>query len=245
MQELNTLSNILTDSLTYMANGFLLLAYWLSGNLPALLCLACAAFTLLTLDNEVQRRAGFRPIRGGPLGNIPDRRNGFQQPADECQAAGNPPRTAQVLTGVVLAMWMIAQTGMAAPVPWIGAAMWLLGVIVLLVIPNHQRFNLLWFVKTGIAVYAILVIGSRLYLGYTAQLTPEQWAGVIGSSEGAASVIAGTRGNVTTIVLWALWLIAPLGYFSLLIQQLFVNPMSLVSPLAGAQDVLKRIRDRA
>lgn len=245
MQEINTLSNILTDGTTYVANGFLLLLYWLIANLPALLSLACAAFILLTLDNEVQRRAGFRPVRGGPLGNIPDRRNGYQQQAEESQAAGNPPRTAQVLTGIVLGLWLIAQTGMAAPVPWIGAAMWLVGGIVLLVIPSHQRFNLLWFVKTGIAVYAILVIGSRLYLGYTAQLTPEQWAGVIGSSEGAANVIAGTRGNVTTIVLWALWLVAPLGFFSLLIQQLFVNPMSLVNPLAGAQEVLKRLRNRA
>ena len=245
MQEINTLSNILTDGMTFVANGLLLLVYWLAGNLPALLSLACAAFTFLTLDNEVQRRAGFRPTRGGPLGSIPDRRGGFQPQAEEGQTAGKAPRTAQVLTCIVLGLWMIAQTGMAAPVPWIGAAMWLIGALVLLVIPNHQRFNLLWFVKTGIAVYAILVIGSRLYLGYTAQLTPEQWAGVIGSSEGAANVIAGTRGNVTTIVLWALWLVAPLGFFSLLIQQLFVNPMSLVNPLAGAQDVLKRIRDRA
>ena len=58
-------------------------------------------------------------------------------------------------------------------------------------------------------------------------------------------IIANTKGNVTTIILWALWLVAPLGYFSLLVQQLFVNPMNLVSPLAGAQDVLKRIRERA
>jgi len=94
-------------------------------------------------------------------------------------------------------------------------------------------------------VYGLLVLGSRIYLAYANQLLPEQWAGIIGSAASAASVIANTKGNVTTIVLWALWLVAPLGYFSLLVQQLFVNPMSLVSPLAGAQDVLKRIRERA
>ena len=158
--------------------------------------------------------------------------------------SSNTPRTAQIWTIVVVVLWLIAQTGMAAPVPWIGASMWLVGTAVLFVMPQHQRYNILWFVKTGLAVYAILVIGSRIYLSYTAQLTGDQWASIIGSAESAAKIIANTRGNATTIITWALWLIAPLGFFSLLVQQLFVNPMNLVSPMAGAQEVLKRIRQR-
>ncbi len=245
MEELALLSDILTDGLTYTTNGGLYLVYLLANNLPAILSLASGAFMFLVLDSEIQRRAGFRPTRGGPMGQVlPDRRGGLAQVMEDERSVGPQPRTAQVLTVIVSSLWLIAQTGMAAPVPWIGAAMWLIGMIVLLVMPNHQRFNQLWFVKTGLAIYALLVIASRIYLAYTAQLSPEQWAGVIGSTESAASIIANTRGNVTTIVLWALWLVAPLGYFSLLVQQLFVNPMSLVSPLAGAQDVLKRIRER-
>ncbi len=245
MEAIN-LTNILVDGLTYVANGSLLLVYLLVGNLPAIMSLASAGFIFLVLDSEVQRRAGFRPLRGGPMGqpDLPERRGMLAQAMTDQRSAGPQPRTAQVLTGIVFALWLIAQTGMAAPVPWIGAVMWLVGVIVLLVMPDHQRFNQLWFVKTGLAVYALLVIGSRIYLGYATQLSPEQWAGIIGSAESASAIIASTKGNVTTIILWALWLVAPLGYFSLLVQQVFVNPMNLVSPLAGAQDVLKRIRER-
>ena len=246
LMEAINLTNILVDGLTYVANGSLLVVYLLVGNLPAIMSLASAGFIFLVLDSEVQRRASFRPYRGGPMGqsDLPERRGGLAQAMTDQRSAGPQARTAQVLTGIVFALWLIAQTGMAAPVPWIGAVMWLVGVIVLLVMPDHQRFNQLWFVKTGLAVYALLVIGSRIYLGYATQLSPEQWAGIIGSAESASAIIASTKGNVTTIILWALWLVAPLGYFSLLVQQVFVNPMNLVSPLAGAQDVLKRIRER-
>ena len=93
-------------------------------------------------------------------------------------------------------------------------------------------------------MYALAVIGSRIYLGYTSHLTAEQWAALIGSSDSAATVIASTRGNVTTILLWALWLVVPLGYFSMLVQQVFINPMSIVNPLATAQDMLRALRMR-
>jgi len=121
--------------------------------------------------------------------------------------------------------------------------MWVGGLLAVLAL-SAQRFNLLWYVKAGIAIYALAVIGSRIYLNYTAHLTPQQWAALIGSSESAASVIASTRGNVTTILLWALWLVVPLGYFSMLVQQVFINPMSVVNPLAGAQDLLRALRVR-
>ena len=62
--------------------------------------------------------------------------------------------------------------------------------------------------------------------------------------ESAATLIAGARGNVTTILLWALWLVVPLGYFSMLVQQVFINPMSIVNPLASAQDMLHALRMR-
>jgi hypothetical protein len=121
--------------------------------------------------------------------------------------------------------------------------MWAAGLLSVLALAS-QRFNLLWYVKAGIAIYSLAVIGSRIYLNYTAHLTPEQWAALIGSSESAATVIASTRGNVTTILLWALWLVVPLGYFSMLVQQIFINPMSIINPLAGFQDILRALRVR-
>jgi hypothetical protein len=236
MNELHLLLTLIGDGLVYLANGLLLLLYLLAEQLPALLSLGAGALISLHFDRPLQRRAAFRPGRG-------ERTGSGRGPADPV-TGGTGPQTAQILSGIVLVLWLGAQTGMAAPVPWIGAAMWLGGAAVLLVMPDHQRFNQLWFVKTGLAVYALLVIASRIYLAYTAQLTGQQWAALIGSADSAAAIVGQTRGSVTTIILWALWLVAPLGYFSLLVQQLFVNPLGLISPLAGAQDVLKRIRER-
>jgi hypothetical protein len=225
MSELDQIGVILTDIPVYAANGALVILYWLLANAPALVSTACATILVFLPDAEIQQRAGFRPRRG-------DR-----------GATYTTPRTAQIISVIVLSIWIIAQWNMGAPVPWIGAAMWLAGLIAVLTL-SAQRFNLLWYVKAGIAMYALAVIGSRIYLAYTTHLTPEQWAALIGSSESAAAVIAGTRGNVTTILLWALWLIVPLGYFSMLVQQVFINPMSIVNPLAGAQDMMRALRVR-
>ena len=226
MTILNQFGVFLTDLPVYLANGVLIILYWLSAHSAALVSLACALVIVLLPDAEVQARAGFRPSRNG-----------------EGNSNGQMPRTAQIMTGIVLAAWLIGQWDMAAPVPWIGAVMWVAGLSAVLAL-SSQRFNLLWYVKAGIAMYALAVIGSRIYLGYTTHLTPDQWAALIGSSESAATVIASTRGNVTTILLWALWLIVPLGYFSMLVQQVFINPMSIVNPLAGAQDLLRALRVR-
>jgi hypothetical protein len=207
----------------------LVIVYWLGKNSAALISLLCAVLVALLPDAEIQQRAGFRP-----------RRNDRNQAGSSINHA---PRTAQTMTILVFITWLVAQWDMGAPVPWIGAAMWVAGLLSVLALAS-QRFNLLWYVKAGIAIYSLAVIGSRIYLNYTAHLTPEQWAALIGSSESAATVIASTRGNVTTILLWALWLVVPLGYFSMLVQQIFINPMSIVNPLAGFQDILRALRVR-
>ena len=229
MNELDRIGILLTDLPVYLANGGLVIIYWLGENSAALISLLCAVLMVLLPDAEIQQRAGFRP-----------RRNDRGQANTSINRA---PRTAQIMTVLVFVTWLAAQWDMGAPVPWIGAAMWAAGLLAVLALAA-QRFNLLWFVKAGIAIYALAVIGSRIYLSYTAHLTPEQWAALIGSSESAATVIASTRGNVTTILLWALWLVVPLGYFSMLVQQIFINPMSIVNPLSGAQDLLRALRVR-
>lgn len=225
MTELTLFGNFLTNVPVYFANGVLEMIYWLISNAPAIVCIVCAVLMIWLPDIEVQQRAGFRPRRG---------ERGRQEAA---------PRTAQAITVIVLVAWLAAQWGMSAPVRWIGAAMWACGLLAVFCLAA-QRFNLLWYVKAGIAMYALAVIGSRIYLVYTSQLSPDQWAALIGSSQSAATIIANTRGSVTTIILWALWLVVPLGYFSMLVQQVFINPMSLVSPFAGAQDMLRSLRVR-
>jgi hypothetical protein len=229
MTHLDQIGVLAMDLPVYLANGVLVVLYWLWGNSAALVSLACALGMALLPDVEVQQRAGFRPRRS--------------EHGEAVNVNSQTPRTAQVMTVLVLAGWLAAQWSMAAPVPWIGAIMWVAGLAAVLAL-SSQRFNLLWYVKAGIAMYTLAVIGSRIYLAYTTQLSPEQWAALIGSTESAAAVIASTRSNITTILLWALWLVVPLGYFSMLVQQVFINPMSLVSPLAGAQDMIRALRVR-
>lgn len=212
---------------TYLLNGLLATLYWLADSGAALISLACAAGMIAWIDANVQNRATFRPTRNGRLG----------------QGMPVESHTAQVITGIALLFSIASQWGMGAPVPWIGAAMWLTGLVVALLV-RQQETTTLWNVKSGIFIYALAVLGSRLYLAYTAQLSPEQWAALIGSTESAATVIANTRSNVTMIILWALWLVIPLGYFAMLLQQALLNPWSLVNPLANAAEVIQRYRTR-
>jgi len=210
---------------TYLLNGVLATVYWLGESGAALVSILCAGLIIRFVDQRVQSRAAFRPGRSG-------------------REAANPDLyTAQITTAIILVMWVISQWGIGAPVPWLGAAMWLTGTIIVLLV-HMQEHTLLWNMKSGIAIYSLAVIGSRLYLAYTAQLSADQWAALIGTSESAAAVIANTRGNVTTIILWALWLVIPLGYFAMLLQQVLINPMSLVNPLAGASELINRYRTR-
>lgn len=210
---------------TYLLNGVLATVYWLGESGAALVSILCAGLIIRFVDQRVQSRAAFRPGRSGREAATPDL------------------YTAQITTAIILVMWVISQWGMGAPVPWLGAAMWIAGTIILLLV-HMQEHTLLWNMKSGIAIYSLAVIGSRLYLAYTAQLSADQWAALIGTSESASAVIANTRGNVTTIILWALWLVIPLGYFAMLLQQVLINPMSLVNPLAGASELINRYRTR-
>lgn len=210
---------------TYLLNGVLATVYWLGESGAALVSILCAGLIIRFVDQRVQSRAAFRPGRSGREAATPDL------------------YTAQITTAIILVLWVISQWGMGAPVPWLGAAMWIAGTIILLLV-HMQEHTLLWNMKSGIAIYSLAVIGSRLYLAYTAQLSADQWAALIGTSESASLVIANTRGNVTTIILWALWLVIPLGYFAMLLQQVLINPMSLVNPLAGASELINRYRTR-
>jgi hypothetical protein len=212
---------------TYLLNGLLATFYWLADSGAALISVACALGIAFWIDATAQSRANFRPARSGR----------------QAQNTSLEARTAQVITGIVVLIWIASQWGMGAPVPWIGAAMWGFGFLVLLLV-RQQETTTLWNVKAGILIYALAVLGSRLYLAYTAQLSPEQWAALIGTTESAAAVIANTRSNVTTIILWALWLVIPLGYFAMLLQQALLNPWSLVHPLANATEIIQRYRTR-
>lgn len=225
MELFDLINALITDAPLYIINGFLLVLYTVFGALPAIVSIAAAGGVMLTADAEVQNLAASRVLRPG---------------RGEMRIYGN---TAQILTAITLAMWLIAQAGMGAPVPWIGAVMWLAGFVAVSVSPS-QRFSMLNLIRVGIITYALTVGASRIYLHYAAQITPEQWAALVGSADSAANIVASTRGNMTTIVSWALWLVVPLGYFSMLVQQVFINPISLTNPFATPQGMLRSLRSR-
>ena len=219
------LNTFILDLPVYLANGLLWPLYVLASLLPGLVSAGTAGVMALVVDDAVQKLAGARPLRDG--------RGGIQ----------TSPKTSQIVTGIVLAVWLLAQWGIGAPVPWIGASMWVAGLLAILAVPS-QRFNLLNGVKVGIVTYALAVIVSRIYLAYTSRISPEEWAALLGSADAAAQIIANTRANTTTVAIWALWLVVPLGYFSMLAQQAFLNPISLTNPFATYEQMLLSLRDR-
>lgn len=105
-----------------------------------------------------------------------------------------------------------------------------------------DRFNpdtLRWRVIGGLALYAIASIAWTGYSAYVATLSPAQWGGMLASGE-AASTIAQGRSFLQTISIWGLWIILPLGYFSLLLQGLFVHPPLTAAPA----EVIHAVRGR-
>ena len=61
MNELDRLSLLLSDLPVYLANGVLVILYWLAAHTPALASLVSALVMSWLPDAEIQQRAGFRP----------------------------------------------------------------------------------------------------------------------------------------------------------------------------------------
>jgi hypothetical protein len=217
----------LTDRAIYLANGALAIAYFLLERGPHLISIGAALLLALTFDRLAQQEAVYAPKRY----------------AAGAVVAKQMPRTAQVVTGVALVLWLMATWTFGAPVPLIGAAMWAFGWLLMLMMPQ-QRWSLLWTMKGYLLLYSLAVIGFRIYLWQSAQLSPAQLAEVFGGARSAGTIIAQNQGTVATIGAWLLWVILPAGYFYLFLQNLIAQPMSLVGPLQGAQDVIAALRTR-
>ena len=62
---------------------------------------------------------------------------------------------------------------------------------------TEERYNLLWWAKVGIIVYAILVVGLRAGLLTLEMTDPIAWAAMLGGSGDAQDVIASTRAAIS------------------------------------------------
>jgi len=125
-----------------------------------------------------------------------------------------------------------------APVPVVMAVMVLAGVGAV----KLDRFdpdNLRWRIVGGVALYALAGLGYLAYSAYLDSVSAEAWAQAIGGQGEAATTLAQGRAFVNTLATWGLWLIVPLGYFSLLAQSLLVHP-----PTGAPRDVIVTVRTR-
>jgi len=219
-------AHVLRNWAVFALNGGLFTAYALWWNLDKLLVLLSAAPVLLYFDARVQERAVHTPRRH-----------------ERGSATAKVPRTAQAMTLVTLLAWLGASFLSSPPIPVIGAAMWAGMVLGLLIMP-HEWEQVLWRCKSYILTYALAVLGFVFYLRLTEGLSPEEWASLLGGVGEARRVIAQNRGMFVTVASWGLWLLAPLGYFSILIQRFTVNPMSAVAPWKSAAEIVRDIRTR-
>ena len=125
-----------------------------------------------------------------------------------------------------------------APVPAIMAVMALSGVGAV----RLDRFNpdnLRWRIVGGVALYALAGLGYLAYSAYLDSVSAEAWAQALGGQGEAMTTLAQGQSFVNTLATWGLWLIVPLGYFSLLAQSLLVHP-----PSGIPRDVITAVRTR-
>ena len=118
------------------------------------------------------------------------------------------------------------------PAPFLLAAMGLAGAAAV----GLDRFNpdgLRWRVSGGLTLYALAALAYLAYSTYLQGLDAALWAQGIGGQGEAASTLARGRSFLETLATWGLWLILPLGYFSLLAQTLLAHP-----PLPGRPEAL-------
>ncbi len=218
----------LVDTLVYIANGGLVIGYALCDHAAQLAAIGAALVIALSFDRLVQREAVFAPAR---------------------QAGGRPaerpaPRTAQALTGIALGLWLAATWAMGAPVPVIGAVMWWTGALILLIMPQ-QRWALLWTLKGYLILYSLAILGFRLLLWQAAALSPAQLAELLGGRQTAGQILAQNTATLATLGVWLLWVIVPVGYFAVFLQNLLAQPLALVGPRQSAQEIITLLRTRS
>jgi hypothetical protein len=210
----------------WLVNGLLCVLYWLAGHVAEALALLFGLVIAFGFDPAIQSRASERPRRY--------ERGGVQ--------TSRP--TATYFTLGILGLWLVVSVISKYPVPAIGAAMWLTGLISLLAV-TEERFNQLWWVKTGILVYAVLVLLLRFGLQALQITNPADWANIIGSSADAQAVLDHTRSNIAMIGMLFVLVQYPVGYAAMLLNRFIRNPKPLYNLWSEAGEVLKRLRTRS
>jgi hypothetical protein len=219
------MSDFLLSLPLWLLNGFLAIVYWLAGHVAELLSIVFGLVIAFFFDPPIQRRAT-EPSRRYERGTV--------------QAAVP---IATYFTLIVLGLWLVVSAISKYPIPAIGAAMWFVGMISILAV-SEERVNQLWWVKTGILVYVVLVLLLRFGLQALDATSPADWASVIGSSTDAQAVINQTHSNVAMIGMLFVLVLYPIGFAAMLLNRFIRNPKPLFNIWREAGDVIKRVRTR-
>ena len=209
----------------WLLNGFLAVVYWAAAHIFDFIALLAAAFILFGLDPLYQERAVMRPRRYG---------------RGEAQTGS---LNAQYFTLATLAAWLIVSLTSEFPVPLIGAVLWMLAMFGILLV-SEERVNQQWWAKTGLLTYAGLVLVLRFGILALNQVSPADWAGVVGSSADAQIVLDNTRGNVAMIGMIFTFVLYPLGYAGMLLNRFVRNPKGLFNSFREAGEIMERLRVR-
>jgi hypothetical protein len=209
----------------WFVNGALYVLYLIAGNLFTFYSCCLALFMAFGIDPHIHSRAVDRPRRYG-RGSV---------------STAAP--SATYLTLVTALIWTGVSITAKFPIPLIGAVLWSLAILAVLFV-TEERFNMLWWAKVGILVYAALVLGLQAGLLALQKTDPVAWASLLGSSGDAQDVLATTRGNIATIGVLFEFAIYPLSYAGLLFNRVLRNPKPFFSAWTEFGDVIRRIRTR-
>ena len=220
------MGNTLASIPLWFVNGLMTVLYWVVGYCAEVFSALFALVIAFGIDPEVQKRASERSRR-------------YER--GEVQTAAP---VATYFTLGVLAAWLTVSVISRYPIPAIGAVLWFAGLVGILAV-SEERFNQLWWVKTGILVYAILVLALRFGLQALQATSPADWAPVIGSSADAQAVLDHTRSNIALIGMLFVLVLYPVGFIAMLFNRFIRNPKPLSNLWLEAGDVLKRLRTRS
>ena len=209
----------------WLVNGVMRVLYWLAGHVAEALSLLSGFVIAFGFDPYIQARASERPRRY------------------ERGSVQTAPPAASYFTLGVLGLWLVISLTSHNPVPILGAAMWMIGLLGILAVPE-ERFNQLWWVKTGLLVYSALVLLLRFGLPLLQRTNPSDWVTVIGSGADAQAILQQTQNNVALIGMLFIWVLYPVGYAAMLLNRFVRNPKPLFSIWLEAGDVLRRLRTR-
>ncbi len=209
----------------WFLNGVLVAIYWLADHIAEEISILSGLVIAFGIDPVIQARASERPRRY--------ERGGVQ----------TGPQAATYFTFAVMSVWIIASICSRFPIPVLGAVMWVVGLVAILAV-SEERFNLLWWVKTGILTYAILCFLLRFGLQALEITSPAAWASVVGNSADAQVVLQQTRSNVAMIGMLFVFVLYPLGFSAMLFNRFLRNPKPLYNFRMEAGDVLRRLRTR-